>query len=180
MNDPYPGHNPAPSNGMAIAALVIGIGSMVLAIIPIVGFLSWLLSPLAIILGAIALRKGFGRGIAWGGIITGVIGVLICIAWVALFGAALSAAPEGTLSDIQAEIERAAQEANQANQAGQASSGGQSAGDYQATPGNAPANQGATPSGDYQAAPTNSGDYQAAPPAEGVGTTAGAGTSGGK
>lgn len=159
MNDPYQGNNPQPSNGMAIAALAIGICSMVLAIIPIVGFLSWLLSPLAIILGAVALRKSFGRGLALGGIITGVIGVLICIAWVALFGAAMNAMPEGALTDIQAEIERAAQEANQANQN----------------------------SGDYQAAPANSGDYQASPVdgAAGAGTEAGtgaatAGTSGGK
>jgi hypothetical protein len=153
MNDPLQGINPPQTNGMAIAALVIGIGSMVLAIIPVIGFLSWILSPLAIILGAIALRKVVGKGLAIGGIITGVIGVLICIAWVLLFGAAINAMPEGTMAEIQQEMERAAQEANQAGNASQAG-GAVDAGQAD------PAGQVAQPA---QTTNDNSGDYQASP-----------------
>jgi hypothetical protein len=181
MNDPMGGMNPPQSNGMAIAALVIGIGSMVLAIIPVIGFLSWILSPLAIILGAIALRKTVGKGLAIGGIITGVIGVLICIAWVALFGAALNSMPAGTMEEIQAEVEKANQQSNgmtpqergmaaveeavSSTSGGSAGTGagagaGSPTGDYSANP------AGGTSSGDYSASPaggTRSGDYSASP-----------------
>lgn len=130
MNDPLQGVEPPQSNGMAIAALIIGITSIVLAIIPIIGFLAWITSPLAIILGALALKKAVGKGVAIGGIVTGVIGLLICIAWAMFFGAVVSAMPEGAMQDIQAEMERAAAEAQQ-QQNGATDS---NAGDYQATP----------------------------------------------
>ncbi len=162
MNDPLQGINPPESNGMAIAALVIGIGSMVLAIIPVIGFLSWILSPLAIILGAIALRKTVGKGLAIGGIITGVIGVLICIAWAAAFGAVINAMPAGAMEEIQAEMEKAGQEANGVTpeEQGMATVEG-------AVNGGSSGNLGGA---------SNAGDYQAAP----ADSAAGAGTSGGK
>lgn len=115
MNDPLQGIEPPQSNGMAIAALVVGICSIILAIIPIVGFLAWLTSPLAIILGALALRRSVSRGAAIGGIVTGAIGLIICIVWVVAVGAAMSSMPEGTMEEIQAEMERAAAEAEAAN-----------------------------------------------------------------
>jgi hypothetical protein len=173
MTDPLDGINPPQSNGMAVGALIIGICSMVLAIIPVIGFLSWILSPLAIILGAIALRKAVGKGLAIGGIVTGVIGVLICIGWVLFAATIMNSMPEGTMEEIQREVERASQEANQ--NAGASQNGG------------AIQSGGAVENGsDYQASPSNqsSGDYQASPAegaaGAGAGTEASAGASGGK
>jgi type VI protein secretion system component VasK len=109
MNDPnYDSMNGQPqSNGMAVAALVIGIISMILAIIPVVGFLSWIGSPLAAILGFVALRRGTSRGLAIGGIVTGIIGLIICILWAALFvwGASVAGDP-AAMEQFQQSLEQ--------------------------------------------------------------------------
>jgi uncharacterized membrane protein HdeD (DUF308 family) len=81
---------------LAIVALVCGIVSAVTGLlfgvlIPIIGFpLSIILGIAAIIMGAITLNKGKGKdwdgkGMAMGGLVTGIIGpvisVLLCFAW---------------------------------------------------------------------------------------------------
>jgi TM2 domain-containing membrane protein YozV len=82
------------SNGLATAAMVLGIVGLVLAFIPLLGLLSWALCPAAIITGAMSVNKATGKGSAITGIITGIIGLLICIAWVTAFAAIGSAAIE--------------------------------------------------------------------------------------
>lgn len=72
---PAPGYQPAPQGkGMAIAAMVLGIVSVVLCPIP---FLTIPAAVVAIILGLIARRRGPGAGLAITGVITGVVGALI-------------------------------------------------------------------------------------------------------
>lgn len=83
-----PGYQPAPpspSNGIAIAALVLGILGLLASFIP---FVNWFTSPLPLLgvgLGIAGLSKAkkinVGKGMAWGGIITGILGILITIAW---------------------------------------------------------------------------------------------------
>jgi hypothetical protein len=80
------------SNGLATAAMVLGIVGLVLAFIPLLGLLSWAICPAAIIMGAMSVNKATGKGFAITGIITGIIGLLICIAWVTAFAAIGSAA----------------------------------------------------------------------------------------
>lgn len=81
------------SNPMGTAAMVIGIIALILSIIPIIGFVSWILAPLAIIFGIIGLNKaGAARGGAIAGVATGGVALLICIAWVTLWTAAVSEA----------------------------------------------------------------------------------------
>ena len=81
----------APSSGLAVAALIIGILGMLLALIPVIGLLGGFGGLVAIILGFIARGKvkkgtGAGGGMAMGGIITGILAIVISIAWmVALF-----------------------------------------------------------------------------------------------
>lgn len=74
------------SNGMAVSALVLGIVGLVIGLIP---FLGWFLLPawiLAIVFGAIGLKKEQSRAMCLTGIILGVgtfvykIGFLILIA----------------------------------------------------------------------------------------------------
>ncbi len=78
------------SNGLGVAALVIGILSAVIALIPIFGFISWLLAPLAIILGLIGMQKESGRGLALGGVISGGVGLVICVLWLLAFQGMIS------------------------------------------------------------------------------------------
>jgi|GEM_PF-1150402 len=81
---------------LAIVALVCGIASVAIGLlfgvlIPIIGFpISIILGIVAIIMGAITLNKGKGedwdgKGMALGGLVTGIIGpvvcLLLCFAW---------------------------------------------------------------------------------------------------
>jgi lysylphosphatidylglycerol synthetase-like protein (DUF2156 family) len=69
-------------NGMAVAALVMGILAVVLCFIP---FLSWILGLLGVIFGAVGMSKankigGKGKGLAITGLILGVLGLIIGVA----------------------------------------------------------------------------------------------------
>jgi hypothetical protein len=125
MNDYTQNTGQPQSNGLAIAALITGIIGMILALIPVIGFLSWILSPLATILGFIALRNPVSKGASIGGIVTGIIGILICIAWALLFGAAVAAGAEsaGGLEEFGQELEKAAAEAERASEAANQAAG---------------------------------------------------------
>jgi hypothetical protein len=75
-------------NGMAVASLVLGILSILFVWIPLVGMISWVLSTVGLVLGLVALSKPFGRGMAIAGSICSGIGLLGCISWLVLLGAA--------------------------------------------------------------------------------------------
>lgn len=79
------------SNGMAVASLVLGILSILFVWIPFVGLVSWILAPIGLVLGLVALGKPVGRGMAIAGSICSGIGLLGCIGWVVLIGAAAAA-----------------------------------------------------------------------------------------
>lgn len=73
---------PAPDhNSLGKGAFIVGLIALVLAFVPIIGFVSWLLAPLAILMGLIALRKA-PRGLAIAGIITGGLAMIICFWWI--------------------------------------------------------------------------------------------------
>lgn len=82
----------AQSNGLAVASLAPGILSVVFALIPIIGLISWILASVGLVLGFIALGKSTGRGMAIGGLVASGIGLAICILWVVGLGAAIGAA----------------------------------------------------------------------------------------
>lgn len=81
--NPYGGTN-EPGNGFGIAALVLGIVSMVF----FCSCLTYITAPLAIIFGIVQLIRGKkGKGLAIAGLITGAISLVACIAfWVILTG----------------------------------------------------------------------------------------------
>lgn len=94
MTDPQPqydGITSAPTNGLAIGSLVLGILSIVAAIVPVIGIISWVLAPIGLILGFLARQKPGGQGLAIAGIVTSAIGLAICILWVVGFGAMVAA-----------------------------------------------------------------------------------------
>lgn len=79
------------SNGLAVASLVLGILSIVFVWIPFVGLISWILAPVGLVLGLVALSKPYGRGMAIAGTVCSGVGLLGCIGWVVLIGAAAAA-----------------------------------------------------------------------------------------
>jgi hypothetical protein len=79
------------SNGMAVASLVLGILSILFVWIPFIGLVSWILAPVGLVLGLVALNKPFGKGMAIAGSICSGVGLLGCIGWVVLIGAAAAA-----------------------------------------------------------------------------------------
>lgn len=68
-------------NSLGRGAFIVGLIAMIMSFIPIIGLVAWLLAPLAILFGLIALRKA-PRSMAIAGIITGAIALFICISWV--------------------------------------------------------------------------------------------------
>ena len=75
------------NNGFAVAALVLGIISIVLCFIP---FLSGIIAILAIVFGIIALKSA-RRGMAIAGLVTGILGLLLGILIFAMVFIALPA-----------------------------------------------------------------------------------------
>ncbi|WP_336711876.1 DUF4190 domain-containing protein [Arthrobacter sp. USHLN218] len=68
---------PKPKSGLAVTALVLGIVAIVLGVIPGIGFISFLLGPLAVIFGIIALVKKQKKGMSITGIVLGALGAII-------------------------------------------------------------------------------------------------------
>ncbi|HXH56814.1 DUF4190 domain-containing protein [Iamia sp.] len=71
---------------MAIAALVLGIGALLFALIPVVGYASVPFAIAAIALGVMGMNKaktqgGAGKGLAIGGLVTGVLALLVSLVW---------------------------------------------------------------------------------------------------
>jgi hypothetical protein len=99
---PYPERTPPPGsgyptsparrrNGMGTAALILGVLALVLAVLIIFSALAIPLGLVAAILGAVGLaRAGRGeadnRGAALAGLITGLLGLVIGVVWVASIG----------------------------------------------------------------------------------------------
>jgi uncharacterized membrane protein HdeD (DUF308 family) len=75
---------PRPRNGMGVAALVVGVVSLVLALLVLFFPIAGLLGLIAVILGAIGMSrvsrgKADNRGQAIAGLLTGLIGILIAV-----------------------------------------------------------------------------------------------------
>lgn len=70
---------PQPSNGLAITSLVLGIVSLLIVWIPIIGLIGTLLALVGLVLGVVALQRPGGRGLAIGGIVTSSISVVLTV-----------------------------------------------------------------------------------------------------
>ena len=70
------------NNGLAVASLVLGILSIIFGWIPIIGLISWILAPIGLVLGLVALNTGAGRSTAIAGSVCSAVGLLICLLWV--------------------------------------------------------------------------------------------------
>ena len=83
---------PVQPKGLALAALIVGIASLVLCWLPIVGIIG---GAVAVVLGIIALKKAQSKGMSLTGIITGavaiVVSVIVLIVTIFIIGAAVNA-----------------------------------------------------------------------------------------
>lgn len=69
-----------------ISSLISGLVGLFLAFIPLVGLISWLLGPIAIIAGIFGVRaKSGSKAMSWIGIVTGIITLVVCVAWLVVF-----------------------------------------------------------------------------------------------
>tara|TARA_R110001599_G_scaffold26149_1_gene92375 strand:- start:9986 stop:10246 length:261 start_codon:yes stop_codon:yes gene_type:complete len=82
------------SNGMATAGLVLGIIAMPFNFIPFFGWVSWVLTPLAIIFSCVGMSRSSengGKGKAVAGLVLGILGVVsYWVSWL-IIGAAVAA-----------------------------------------------------------------------------------------
>ena len=74
-----------PRNGVGVAALVFGVVSLVLAVLVFFSPFSFILGPIAVILGIIGMSRASkgvatNRGQAAAGLITGILSILVAIA----------------------------------------------------------------------------------------------------
>lgn len=70
-------------NSLGKASFIVGIISLVMAFIPIIGFMSWIGAPVAILFGIVALRKP-PRSFAIAGLVVGGFALLVCFWWLSL------------------------------------------------------------------------------------------------
>lgn len=66
-----------PGGGLAIAALILGIGAILFSFIPLVNFIAYIAGLLAIIFGIIALVKKAAKGMPITGLILGVVAIIL-------------------------------------------------------------------------------------------------------
>lgn len=76
------------SNGMGVAALVLGIVGLVFSFVPIIGVIAWPLVILGVIFGGVGISKasqvpGMPKGTAIAGLTCSLVGLGICIIWAA-------------------------------------------------------------------------------------------------
>ena len=113
--------NPSQSTGMAVASLICGIMSIVLAFFVCLWFLAVPLGLVAVILaiiarGKIARGEAGGAGLAKGGLITGIIGIILSIVIRAAIGLFFRAAGSRIQEELEKEQRRLEQQQRQQQQ----------------------------------------------------------------
>ncbi|TDV47957.1 hypothetical protein [Actinophytocola oryzae] len=90
---PAPVYVAQPTNGLGTAALVLGILGLVFSLIPVIGVIAWPLVILGVIFGGAGISKagkvpGMPKGPAIAGLSCSLVGLLLCILWMASFASA--------------------------------------------------------------------------------------------
>lgn len=105
---PVPPHPPVqqqPRNGLGITGFVLGLTGLVFSPIPFVGMIAWPLVILGLIfsiVGVVRVKNGkaTNKWLSIIGIIASVVGLVVCIVWVAVIGSAVN--------DVNKEVNRVA------------------------------------------------------------------------
>lgn len=94
-----------PRNGLGTTGFVLGLVGLVFSPIPFVGVVAWPLVILGLIFSAVGFARtrsgaATNKGLSIAGMVVSVVGLIVCIIWVAVIGKAAS--------DVNDEINRAA------------------------------------------------------------------------
>jgi hypothetical protein len=98
--------------GLGVAALVLGVISFIVALIPCIGLFALFTALVAIVLGAIGLsqaaRNNSPKGLVLGGLILGIVALFIAIAQIVFFAGFADKVPyfEEKLEDVFKDFER--------------------------------------------------------------------------
>jgi hypothetical protein len=89
---PAPMYYAPPTNGMGVASLVLGIVGLVFSFMPVIGVIAWPLVILGVVFGAVGISKaakepGTPKGTAVAGLTCSLVGLLICVLWLASLAA---------------------------------------------------------------------------------------------
>jgi hypothetical protein len=82
-----------PSNGLGTAGFVVGLIGLVCSFVPLIGVVAWPLVILGIIFSAVGISKAAkglatNKGLAIAGLVVSIIGLVICVMWVAVWNKA--------------------------------------------------------------------------------------------
>jgi hypothetical protein len=80
-----------------VTSLVSGLIGLFFSWIPIIGIIGWVFGPLALVFGALGLRRGKAEHkiMSWIGLVCGAITLVICLAYAIAFFAAMSQTSTG-------------------------------------------------------------------------------------
>ncbi|MET7995295.1 DUF4190 domain-containing protein [Amycolatopsis sp. NPDC005232] len=102
---PIPPVSPAPvapqrKNGLGVAGFVLGLIGLVFAFIPVIGLIAWPLTILGVIFGVVGIvrvNKGEAdnKGMAITAVVLSAIGLVICVVWTVVVGAAVKDVADG-------------------------------------------------------------------------------------
>jgi hypothetical protein len=99
---------------MNIAALVLGIVGLLFSLVPCLGMYAIPLTVLAVIFGAIGMKKPVGKGMAVAGLVCGLVGTAIGAYWLYAYLTLKSAAEDSIDKMGKAAAEEMAKEAAKA------------------------------------------------------------------
>ena len=77
-----------PQNGIGVAGFVCGLIGLIFSFVPIIGIIAWPLVIIGVVLSGVGLSyanngKANNKGMAVAGLVVSIIGLVICIVWVA-------------------------------------------------------------------------------------------------
>ena len=80
-----------------VTSLVCGLIGLFFSWIPIIGIIGWVFGPLALVFGALGLRRGKAEHkiMSWIGLVCGAITLVICLVYAIAFSAAISQTSAG-------------------------------------------------------------------------------------
>ncbi|WP_027942558.1 DUF4190 domain-containing protein [Amycolatopsis taiwanensis] len=84
-----------PRNGFGTTGFILGLVGLVLSPIPLIGFVAWPLVILGLIFAALGLSRvskgaATNKGLSIAGIVTSIVGLIVCIVWVTVINKAVN------------------------------------------------------------------------------------------
>lgn len=83
-----------PRNGLGTTGFILGLIGLIFSPIPFIGVVAWPLVILGLIFAAVGLHrvskgKATNKGLSIAGIVTSIVGLIVCIVWVVVFNKAV-------------------------------------------------------------------------------------------